>query len=333
MRRLLLVAALAALVAGCDFTPTLDIELPAFEPALALNGVLAADSTVEVRVTVALDPYAAESDYRRRGRFESPSGLTAELSRNGEPPVALRLETTACPTGVVLSGEVQTRPCDRLVSDVAVEAGATYTVRASAPGFPPIEATVTVPERVPATVTARPPTVDGSRTDTDLTVTFRDPAGLGHRYALLVVSGPYSYPDRGYCEYGGCPDSTVRVYRDREPLGYTTTDPVLLAGARTVPSSGTDFVTFTDEQFDGTERAFRLRSQVYDYGTGIEREPAGVWVASLDGRTFGAYQLAWFGNLTGDGSNPFSEPADLPSNVVGGYGLLGAVTVTEALLE
>ena len=218
-----------------------------------------------------------------------------------------------------------------------MEAGATYTVRASAPGFPDAEATVTVPPRVPATAaTTRP---DGPWIDADVRVTLRDPSGPGHRYALMVVSGPYSYPDRSSChrnpDYqhpgdGVCPDSTLPlIHRDRSPLSFTTSDPVLLAGARTVPSGDIRFLTFTDEVFDGTERAFVVQPKAFGLAT-----PAAVWVAAVDDRTFGAYQIAWLSNqVSGDGENPFAEPTNLPSNVVGGYGLLGAVTITEARFD
>ena len=49
MPRLPLAAlAVSLALSGCDFTPTLDVAVPDFAPALTVNGVLAADSTVEV---------------------------------------------------------------------------------------------------------------------------------------------------------------------------------------------------------------------------------------------------------------------------------------------
>ncbi len=338
-------AALAALLtsalAGCDFTPTLDVPLPEFAPALTINGVLAADSTVEVRITAAADPYGR---YRDDGVFDVPEGAVVELLHDGAPAGPLRLASRACEdySFYTPDQEFPTYECGAFVSDVVVEAGATYTVRASAPGFPPAEATVAVPARVAATVavgaSVEQPIPNGTRLDTDLTVTFQDPPGLGDRYALVVVSGPYSYvwEERGWCVDRTCTevrDTSYTVFLDRIPLGYTTTDPVLLAGARAVPSSGINFITFTDESFDGAARSFPLRVQQYQYNGPNDRERAplaGVWLAAVDDRTFGAYQITWF---SGGEDNPFAEPADLPSNVVGGYGLLGAVTITEALID
>ena len=336
MLRLFLAAILAVLagaLGGCDFTPTLDVPLPDFEPALTINGVLAADSTVEVRVTLARDPYVIpppdpDGRFNRPDVFYAPDGASAELLRDGASLGALRLDPRPC-RDVFDEAPVLEARCGAFVSDVVTEAGATYTVRASAPGVPPAEATVTVPARVPASATGSPSRQIGPRTDTDLEVTFRDPQGAGQRYTLMVVSGPYSYESPTYCD--GCGDSTVTRHSNRVPIGYTTSDPVLLAGARTIPSSGVDFITFTDEAFDGTARTFPLRAQQFNYERAGEVAPiAAVRVVSIDDRTFGAYQIAWFG---GGNDNPFAEPADLPSNVVGGYGLLGAVAITEALIE
>ena len=344
MPRLPLAAlAVSLALAGCDFTPTLDVAVPDFAPALTVNGVLAADSTVEVRVTAATDPY---QDQERQSMFVVPDGTTAELFQDGASVGPLRLESERCPDWSAYAGSDEPFPtfeCGAFVSGAVVRPGATYTLRVAAPGYPPAEATVTVPDRVAVAVESDPPTVRefGSLTTVShsLRVSFRDPPGEGDRYALLAVSGPYRYTDRySVCRDPACQDrvdTTVVVSRNRAPMSYTTTDPVLLAGARTLPSNGTPFITFTDEAFDGTRRTFPILSGSVRSETdgAVNRELAAVWVVAVDAATFGAYQIAWFGNPTGDDFNPFAEPADLPSNVAGGYGLLGAVTINEALVE
>lgn len=363
MRLPALTAALIGLVgslAACDFTPTLDVPLPDFEPALTINGVLAADSTVEVRVTEALDPYAPATPfvidtldtgdvviYNRRGGFDIPRGATVDLFRDGVLAGALRLEPRLCDSNDRYNEPDPTPDlrCGAFVSDVVVEPGRTYTVRASAPGFPPAEATVTVPERVEVSLVAGEPTstpVPGwTRVDRDLTLTLRDPPGPGDRYALMAVSGPFTreYEQRGQCVDEACTetrDTTVTLHYPYFRFGYTTSDPVLLTGARTIPTNGIDFVTFTDEVFDGETRSFEI--QVRDFNNpDSDRANEGpvleaVWLVAVDAETFGAYQIAWFGYPAGEDFNPFQEPIDLPSNVVGGYGLLGAVTINEARL-
>ena len=338
--RLLLPALLA--LAACDFTPTLDVPLPEFGPALTINGVLAADSTVEVRVTTAADPYGRY----RRDAFDVPEGAAVMLLRDGAAVGPLRLASERCEDHSRLASPDAPPPtyeCGSFVSDVVVEAGRTYTVRASAPDFPDAEATVTVPARVPVTATAGPTAEsplpnDGRRFDTDLTATFRDPPGPGERYGLLVIGEPYSLQSGvTECSDDVCtfvPDSTETAYYVANPaVGYTTTDPVLLAGARAVPSTGISFISFSDETFDGERRTLALRAQQFWYPSytrdGPPRPPVAVWLVAADATTFGAYQIAWF---SGGVDNPFAEPVDLPSNVVGGYGLLGAVTINEARL-
>ena len=335
MRRPVL-ALLAALAVGCDFSPTLDVPLPDFAPALTITGTLVADSTAEVRVTVAADPYAPDP---YESAFPVPDGAVVTLSRDGAAPVPLALRSETCRRSLAWT-QYEPYECGAFAAGAVIEPGATYTVRASAPGFPAAEATVTVPRRVPASVavgasTERALPGDGTRLDTDVTLTLRDPAGP-QRYGLLVIREPYSYEDRiTLCDddASSCRDTTLVERVDPAAVGYTTTDPVLLAGARTVPATGTRFITFTDEVFDGRDRSFRLRAQQIwypSYNGGPPEPPVGVWLVAADPTTFGAYQIAWF---SGGEGNPFAEPADLPSNVTGGYGLLGAVAITEARAE
>ena len=335
MTRLALATLLAIALGACDFTPTLDIPLPEFEPALTLNGVLAADSTVEVRITGAIDPYvAAPTD----DRFDVPDGTAAELFRDGASLGPLRLASTECPDYSApvhpVDGPV-VYECGAFVSDVMIEPGATYTVRATAPGFPPAEATVTVPPRVSVALDLSPrrefETGPGyTLTEIDAAISVRDPAGAGDRYALMAVSGPWSYTDSTQVCSGPstCRDTTRTYFYPNIQFSYTTTDPVLLAAARTIPSNGITFVTFTDETFDGSTRSFDVTLRQVDYPDRDWPDIKAVWLAAVDDATFGAYQIAWFGYPLGDGFNPFQEPLDLPSNVEGGYGLLGAATIT-----
>lgn len=337
----LLAALLAGALSGCDFTPTLDVPLPEFEPALTLNGVLAADSTVQVRIVAAVDPYG---HFGGRDVFDVPEGTVAELFRGGVSLGPLRLDSERCRNTTVSpqpgpGAEQPTFECGPFVSDVVIEPGATYTLRASAPGYPTVEATVTVPARVPVTLDVGPPVeseIPGyTRIQRDVTLSFRDPARAGDRYALLAVSGPWTYEDvYQTCDPGGCRDTTVYHHVSMSRFSYTTSDPVLLAAARTIPSNGFSFVTFTDEAFDGQARSFDIRvTDLNTPGREPEAEFEAVWLVAVDDATFGAYQIAWFGYPAGDDFNPFQEPLNLPSNVVGGYGVLGAVTVNAAPVE
>ena len=342
----LLAALLAGALAGCDFSPALDVPIPEFEPALVVSGVLAADSTVELRVTATRDPYA-DGPYVRRDRFFVPEGTTAELFRDGVSLGTLRLAPVPCddydgysdPSAGIPQAE-----CGSFVSDAVVEAGATYTLRAAAPGFPTAEATVTVPRRVPVTLEASPTTVGATPgwtlVERDLRVTVRDPAGLGDRYALAAVTGPRSRTQSPgtWCDSLGCTDSdtTIVIPLPRHQLDFTTTDPVLLAAARAVPSIPLDLVTFADDTFDGAARPFEIRVRELvnpdREDPEAELELDAVWVLALDPATYDAYQVFVSEERVG-ADNPFAEPADLPSNVTGGYGVLGALTISAMPVE
>lgn len=345
----LIAALLAGALAGCDFSPALDVPLPEFEPALTVNGVLAADSTVELRVTATRDPYVTtRSDglYVPRDRFFVPDGTTVELFRDGAPLGPLRLDSVACNSNDPYTDptDVPQAECGSFVSDIVVEAGATYTLRATAPGYPAVEATVTVPPRVPVALEVAPTTVGSTPgwtlVERDLRVSVRDPAGLGDRYALAAVTGPRSQTRTPgtWCEESGCThsDSTFLMPLPRAQLTFTTADPVLLAAARAVPSIPLDLVMFSDDTFDGAARTFEIRVRQY---VNPEREDPmsdldleAVWLIALDAATYDAYQVFVAEERAG-ADNPFAEPADLPSNVTGGYGILGAVTINAVRVE
>ncbi|MGB3545059.1 DUF4249 domain-containing protein [Rubrivirga sp.] len=344
----LLVAVLAGTLGACDFSPTYDVPLPEFEPSLTINGVLAADSTVEVRVTTTRDrylsPHSASRGFEPSDLFTVPDGAVVELLVDGASAGDLRLEPRLCNSDDRFNdpNPMPEARCGAFVSDVVVEPGRTYAVRASAPGFPPAEASVTVPDRVPVRAEVSPPVevrIPGwIRVDRDVSVTLQDLSGAGDRYALMAVSGPWSYTrERRICDSPEtpCRDTTWTVNVPQTQFSYRTTDPVLLTAARTIPTNGINFVTFTDEVFDGAERTFEItvgnlvNPDRDDEGPTLEA----VWVVAVDDATFGAYQVAWFGYPAGDDFNPFQEPLNLPSNVEGGYGVLGAVTVNEVRFD
>ncbi|HEX8385859.1 MAG TPA: DUF4249 domain-containing protein [Rubricoccaceae bacterium] len=323
MRTLPLFVLGLAVLAGCDFSPTLDIGTPAFEPALTVNTVLFADSTVRVRVTRARDPYTTQPTLQNgRLGFATVTDARVTLSRDGAPEV-LAFESRQCLDGY----DYQTQQevfveCGFYVTGTPVVGGATYALRAEAPGLPPAEATVRVPARVPATASMVPGTpIDGQPTNR-ITLRFRDPAGPDDLYGVdALLAG--TVVGTQVCDYRGCRDTTyVQAYRTQ--TSFTTADPILLAGLRGIPG-GSNVATFTDDLFDGQERAFTIEARAYYYAGEVDVRRI-VRLLALDRTLVDAYLQAEF-SLGQD--NPFQEPFDLPSNVRGGYGLVGAAAVTE----
>ncbi|HEX9951582.1 MAG TPA: DUF4249 domain-containing protein [Rubricoccaceae bacterium] len=324
LRPFCLALALGAALGGCDFTPTLDIDTPAFEDGLVLNTVLFADSTARVRVTRARDPYGVQTTSTGAFPFEIETGATVTLRRDGGPPETLPFVSRQCETGYDFSTDAPTTTeCGFYASALPIAGGAAYTLRAEVPGQA-AEASVRVPARVAATATRVPGTpADGQPTDR-ITLRFRDPAGLGNAYGLDALQTA-DYTQTQYCDIRGCRDSTFTV-RYVGQTSFTTADPILLAGLRGIPG-GSSFVTFSDALFDGQERAFTVEARVYDPDLGTSQRS--IRLIAFDRLLVEAYEQAYF-SLGAD--NPFQEPFDPMSNVRGGYGLVGAAAITEIAL-
>jgi hypothetical protein len=108
---------------------------------------------------------------------------------------------------------------------------------------------------------------------------------------------------------------------------FSSTDPVVVAGSREAGSS-IHFVTFPDDAFDGRTRDFLIEATprgTHPGDTGAIR----VQVTAMTAELYDAYQIT---NFELD-ENPFAEPTDLPVNVLGGYGRVGAVAVTEVRFD
>ena len=320
-----LVAALAPL-AGCDFEPALDIDLPEHTPATVINAVLAADSVAVVRLDVSTDPYVLGDG--RPGR--AVEGATVTLLRDGRPVEPLALQSRRCGTADGRPDGPGGTECGPFVGTVPVEAGGRYTVRAEVPGLPTAEGTVTIPRRPVVTAEEVGATGQGRR---QLRVRVQDPAGRGDRYGLSLLQGGrrQTFPicDR-QTEPPTCRDTTV--VEPRRPVAFSSADPVLLAAERSLDLGDNTFgfVTVTDASFDGRTWAFTMTevpSFYYGRGRPSDGYALTVQVAALSGDVYDAHQILTFGGQ--DTENPFIEPVNLPSNVTGGYGLVGGIALAE----
>lgn len=315
---------LATLAAGCDFTPTLDIETPAYERGLALRTILVADSVATVRLGESFDPYEGRPDNDRRQ--ETTLGVVT-LLRDGQPVEVLTLRPDRCDdyrSGPdPETGLPQTYPCGAYVGTVPIRAGRTYTVRAEADGWPLAEGTVTVPMRPVVEVVEEAVAAEEERR---FRIRLQDPPGRGDRYGLAL----YRYLTEGrarICDDGGCRDTTYAIENPGfSSFQFDTNDPVILAAAAETSGSGITFASFTDETFDARTKTFTITPGArYDEET--QNSGMRVQLAALSDDLYAAYRIDYF---SGGEDNPFAEPVNLPTNVVGGYGLVGAVALAEA---
>ena len=317
----------AALWAGCDFTPAIDVATPAFEPAVVVRSVLAAGRPATVRLSVSGDPYVVPDENRLPSA--TPAGATVTLLRDGRVVEMLGVRPQTCyatqrSTCNAETGRTDTETsgpydCGAFVGTVPVEPGATYTIRAAVPGLPAAEATVTVPAPPEVRVTEEP----GDAATRRLSVRLSDVAGPGTRYALSFFR-EYGAFSTQVCRRGGPRDTVVVLgqpfrYQDR----FATSDPVLLADAD--PAATLFFATFSDATFDAGEALLTFRADAAGSNTSVvETGGLVVQIAVLSPGLSDAYRTATA--LFGDAA-PFAEPADLPGNVDGGYGLVGAAAL------
>lgn len=322
--RLAVLAGIALALAGCDFTPTLDIPTPAFDGGLTLNAVLFADSTVQLRISRARDPYGTQTTTAGAFGFAIVANAAVTIARDGGPPEPLPFVSQTC-TGYEprTNGPVAVE-CGRYVSAAPIPGGTTVVIRAEAPGAPAAEARVRIPARVVVTAAVEPgPTRENLPTDR-VTLRFQDPPGEGQWYGLDVLQSFDYTTTRTVCGPTGCRDSTVTGHASGQN-SFTTADPILLAGLRGIPGT-TNFVTFSDRLFDGQERAFTIEALRYFGGTDVTDGRRAVRLIAFDRPIVEAYEQAYF-SLGED--NPFQQPTDPVSNVSGGYGLVGAAAITE----
>ncbi len=302
---------------------------------VVLRSVLSAGAEPTVRMSVSRDPYGVQPPDRPPS--PTPTDAFVTLQRDGQAPEQLHVRpqtcygtvASVCNAGTGLTETTRQDPfeCGPFVSPLPVESGATYTLRAERPGLPPAQATVTVPQRAELVVTEEPSADPASRT---LRVRLVDVAGAGTRFAL-VVQREFDGFTTSICALGGPRDTTIALgtpghYETR----FGTTDPVLLAGARE-PGDALQFVTFTDDSFEGGMHEFTLVVPTDDLSATVS--PTGrlsVQLAVLSEVLYEAYQISYFS--LGD-YNPFAEPINLPSNVEGGLGRLGAAALSRVTVD
>lgn len=326
-------SALAALAAGCDVASTRDLDAPAYTPGVALRATFAAGQVPVVRLGLSRDPYGASTDDRLAS--PTPAGAVVTLWRDGvrvetlaaQPQTCYTRRETVCDpvTGrTEVAVEEGAYECGAFGGTQAVEAGATYTVRTEVPGYPAAEATVTVPP--PATVAAMEIGSPGDETRR-LSVRVDDVPGASSRFGLVVFRD-YDRVTRSVCAVGGPRDTTVTLgYTARYATHFGSTDAVLTDDA-VAPPAGYRLATFTDAAFAGG--AATVTVDVPREGTVTSVGTTGgltVQVAVLSETLYEAYR-AVAGQPEGD--NPFLEPANVPTNVEGGYGRVGAVALTDA---
>ena len=331
-RRALLVPVVAALALGaCDLSPTVDVDTPAFQERLAVRSVLTLGQAPTVRVGLARDPFAvAAPDVAQ----PTPTDVTVTLWRGDALVETLPLRSQTCyaqstsacdaATGEVVTERSGPYECGDYRGEVAVGSGA-YTLRAERPGLPAAEATVVVPETPDGTFSGAQGPAGYAF---DLSVVDADPAP-GTAFGVSLLREFDAFATR-YCAVGGERDTTVFL---PAPATYTTTfgtdDPTLRAEGADLDGTF-NLIVFDDATFPNGEGRFTMTAPLE--GT-LDRRGTGRFVLQIARLSPVLYDYLRETVFPLDAPTPFDEPANLPSNVTGGYGHVGAVATRELLTD
>ncbi len=308
MRRRPLASALAACalagcvlaLAACDFEQVVELDLPPYEPRLALGGFPTPDSVFAARVgrsASAFEPLAFDGT-----DLLVPEARLALFAEDGAFLDSLRYEAGGGRGGYY-----------RSVRELRPEPGRAYTLRAEAPGLPRAEATTRLPASVPFTVRFE---------------RFVEDARFGGRAARLVVAVPEPPEAQAYSllirRSAPPPDGLPRAF----PVPFRSADPALRSGFAEIDVAvdlGAEFddervferALFRDGLFGGGTREITLDALLFDG----EEEPATLTV-SLDvlSEDYVRYQQTLALQDLNAG-NPFAEPVRIHSNVAGGLGV------------
>ena len=191
----------------------------------------------------------------------------------------------------------------------ALQAGGTYSLRVTAPGFETVRATDTVPGPVPTSVQLyRPRASAGSESgagrDLSIELEIQDPPGEANYYQI----------------------SMFRVYTGRQIYRYeeyfSTKDPSILADNSVdgSPFEEGDFegkaAYFRDTLFDGSTHEIKLST---DFDGDPDFSEIRLQVLYISAAYYEYLKTARLHRDTLD--NPFAEPLNVYSNVENGYGI------------
>jgi hypothetical protein len=301
---------LVILFGSCE--KNVDIDIGDTEPMIVLNGVLKADSTIEI--------------YLSRTRHildntEINSLLNATVEISDEEGNSEELEIGA--------GNLYR------TDQLSVQHGKTYTIRASAPGYNDVEATTIIPESVPiARFDTSTVYNDWGEDMIEFSIVLDDPPGVENYYMISIRSDlkyyhtEYSYyldtlyvdPEKDTVVIGYVRDSVVykdvrneSVWFESENLAIEQTD------------SYSSRVIFSDRLFDG--RTYTIRGRFNTWFLYGVNDSATIDVSLY---TIDSHYYRYIDSRADHyyaRNDPFAVPVIVYSNIQNGVGILGAMAV------
>ncbi len=291
MRLYFVLIAAAAVLVSCE--KEVQLNLPAHTPALTLSSFTETNERIEIGVgkSISIQQYNRNADL-------SIGNAIVKVYRDG-----------------VLMEEIQgVSSSGHYMSTMTVEPGSTYTVAVSAPGFNTVEASSIAPSQVP--LMGEPERIPNVKKDIngvsldEVRIRFTDPPTLGDFY-ILQIRDATSF------------DTTFQYYSS---YCITSPDPSVESAytddieQNTCLSSNGIYIK--DVLFNGTSKDLRLYMPSEALKPQVIQGDS-VWPVILLHHVTGDYfrYLKTYNYALDNSGNPFSEPANVYSNVKNGYGI------------
>lgn len=274
---------LSLFVLGCQ--KDIELDVPGQEPKIVLNGVVMADSVLRVHLS--------------QSRFVLDVGPLSNIEN-----AALNLYEDGQQVGSWANigyGVYE-------VIGFKPQAGRTYRVQASAPGFDPVSVETRVPAPMSGVqIVAVDSTFNESNGYADYKVRLRliDPAQSTDFYMISRLT-------RKSDSWGG--DGKFKL----GPLESTAPNVISACGDVSEFSSFLCRVLLNDRTFEGKDREFVVNFQNWEQGQNY-------LVVSKISEDLYKHMISRNHNFMSDG-NPFAEPVPIFMNVDGGFGILGSST-------
>ncbi|MEM1095548.1 MAG: DUF4249 domain-containing protein [Bacteroidota bacterium] len=212
MRHLVLFAAVAVVVTGCELV--VDVDVPTLPATLTVNSFPEAGASWEAHLAAAVPVVSTQ-----QVQESVISDGTVEVFHNGARIAELAYTPADTDPNFLLSPPYRSQ-------GPRVVAGETYTLRASAPGYSAVEATTTIPTPVALdTLRSRlTPSSDGfsQRLRADLTITDAPNADTYYFLAFRSISGGPTFND--FFELINAPFRTVSAFEDNSVNGLFFSD-------------------------------------------------------------------------------------------------------------
>lgn len=334
---------LAVFLVACDpeeaFETVTTVDLSEHSSKIVIQGIYHADTNFVIgleRSQNILDPHDAYS-----GRLED---AIISLYANDELVEHLKIDINAASSGGYPTYHaLSTYPQPNIDYHLQVQSTAYEMAEASSrlPTLVPIQRAY-VSDTIAFFTSANQETIS---LELEISIEFQDDVTIDNYYFITVAlqhtQNRYAQDDNGYTIYDDMGNPTIV---DQDLVTYTTpfssSDPSLEGSNDFIdeldPSSLEESffsnagARFSDALFNGKHKTLKIICRYSDDGNG-EQDQITLTLGSLSKEVYLYKSSVLLQQQTRD--NPFAEPVRIHSNVMGGFGIFGGFTFSQATLK